>query len=606
MTFDIYEIYLFNKSGALIAENIIENNINNQNSYKKVFPRLIKATASYNIKNNKLINHNIYFLQQRKIITVNFSTANVISLAVCANETKSKLVYFFLLKVTMSYLNYMKMHNCNTTYNIHSVIYETIFLSPIKNHYSLSIKEVFRRYTLYINNISYKNFYLIDLCSDEVILSLESIFDQNKNGYVETKIPDKLIWNDILYHSHILKNDYIKKNKNIFQIEILQEFYTKIEIKATYPRLIYIIKFLPLLGGLTLVYEYYQHKMSRIDNSENKFEEYSEYSVQYGYEFDEEDNFKTKNDEFLLNEPDVLIHIHFFIIECLLCNLDNINFFVFNKYQKIYFSDEILQLVNKQIYSNIKLSQVTDIVKNKEFLHNLLGKIVNDLYEEYLQINTQKEQSQYSATVYQPLPDENTLNKSFFLSYPDSLYITKKFTLNTIFKKGQLDHYINKNDISLNLSSEEETSFTDDVYQTLREKNDFNQFNDPYFYYRYHYANASVESRRLMDLLNDNVSINENQGLLNINKKLLMTEHNDLNSLNNNDIFKNINNLPKINFRINPYKINNYNNNEIMETNMNYYHNNFYRPSGKNNKGNASASNSHVPYLLNIPKMKRK
>ena len=607
MSFDIYEIYLFNKSGALIAENYIENNINNQNCYKKVFPRLIKATALCDRKNNKLINHNIYFLQQRKIITVNFTTTNVISLAVCSNETKSKLVYFFLLKVTMSYLNYMKMHNCNTTYNIHSVIYETIFLSPIKNHYSLSIKEVFRRYTLYINNISYKNFYLIDLCSDEVILSLESIFDQNKNGYVETKIPDKLIWKDILYHSHILKNDYIKKNNNIFQIETLQEFYTKIEIKATYPRLIYIIKFLPLMGGLTLVYEYFQHKMSRIDNTETKYEELS---VQYGYEFDEENNFKTKNDEFLLNEPDVLIHIHFFIIECLLCNLDNINFFVFNKYQKIYFSDEILQLVNKQIYSNIKLSQVTDVVRNKEFLHNLLEKIVNDLYEEYLQINTQKEQSKYSATVYQPSPDEDTINREFFLNYPDSLYITKKFTLNTIFKKGQLDHYINQNDISLNLSSEEETSFTDDVYQTLREKNEFNQFNDPYFYYRYHYANASVESRRLMDLLNDNVSINENQGLLGINKNLLMMEHNDLNSLNNNDITKRISNLPKINFQINPYKINNYNNNGYMKMNMNNYHNKFYRPSGNNknnnNKPNVSTNSSQITSLLKIPKMKRK
>ena len=91
MSFDIYEIYLFNKSGALIAENIIENNINNQNCYKKVFPRLIKATALCDKKNNKPINHNIYFLQQRKIITVNFATTNVVSLAVCANETKSKL-----------------------------------------------------------------------------------------------------------------------------------------------------------------------------------------------------------------------------------------------------------------------------------------------------------------------------------------------------------------------------------------------------------------------------------------------------------------------------------------------------------------------------------
>ena len=510
-----YIIYLFNKSGALIAENIIENTIYNQDYYKKVFPHLIKSTSLYDKKKNNLINHNIYFLKQRKIVTLNIATANVISLAVCTTETKSKLVYFFLLKIIMSYLNYMKMHNCNTTYNMHSIIYETIFLSPIKYHYSLAIKEVFRRYTLYINNILYKNFYLINLCSNDIILSLEAIFDLNKNGYMEKKIPNKLIWNEILFHAHKLQDDYIKKNNYIFQIENLQEFYTKVEIKATYPRLIYIIKFLPLLGGLALVYEYSQNSMSRIGGLDQSI--YKEYNIEYGYTFDEENNFKTKNDdEFLLNEPDVLIHIHFYIIECLLCNLDNIKFFVFNKYQKIYISDEILQFINKHIYSNINISQITDVVNKQEFVHQLLEKIISELYDEYLQINSQKEQSKYSAMINNKKEKaEVSLNKLFFLSYPDSLYISKKFTLNSLFETGQLMHYINPNDISLNLSSDEETSFTDDVYQTLRNKNQFNQYNDPYFYYRYHYANASAESRGLMDLLYDNVSLSENDILLN-------------------------------------------------------------------------------------------
>ena len=515
MNFDIFEIYLFNKSGALIAENIIENTIYNQDYYKKVFPHLIRSTALHDKRKYNLINHNIYFLKPRKIVTLNIATANVISLAVCTTETKSKLVYFFLLKIIMSYLNYMKMHNCNTTYNMHSIIYETIFLSPIKYHYSLAIKEVFRRYTLYINNILYKNFYLINLCSNDIILSLEAIFDLNKNGYMEKKIPNKLIWNEILFHAHKLQDDYIKKNNYIFQIENLQEFYTKVEIKATYPRLIYIIKFLPLLGGLALVYEYSQNSMSRIGGLDQSI--YKEYNIEYGYTFDEENNFKTKNDdEFLLNEPDVLIHIHFYIIECLLCNLDNIKFFVFNKYQKIYISDEILQFINKHIYSNINISQITDVVNKQEFVHQLLEKIISELYDEYLQINSQKEQSKYSAMINNKKEKaEVSLNKLFFLSYPDSLYISKKFTLNSLFETGQLMHYINPNDISLNLSSDEETSFTDDVYQTLRNKNQFNQYNDPYFYYRYHYANASAESRGLMDLLYDNVSLSENDILLN-------------------------------------------------------------------------------------------
>ena len=175
-----------------------------------------------------------------------------------------------------------------------------------------------------------------------------------------------------------------------------------------------------------------------------------------------------------------------------------------------------MQFINKHIYSNINISQITDVVNKQEFVHQLLEKIISELYDEYLQINSQKEQSKYSAMINNKKEKaEVSLNKLFFLSYPDSLYISKKFTLNSLFETGQLMHYINPNDISLNLSSDEETSFTDDVYQTLRNKNQFNQYNDPYFYYRYHYANASAESRGLMDLLYDNVSLSENDILLN-------------------------------------------------------------------------------------------
>lgn len=490
-----------------------------------------------NQKNKKAINYNVIFLNKIKIANVNLASSNIISIAICSQSTKSQLIYFFLLEITMAFLNYMKIHNCNSSYNIHSIVFEAFLLSPIIVHFSLAVKEVFRRYTLYINNIHYKNFYLVDLCSNEIILCLESLYDQNKYNFVEMKIPNKIIWNEILYHSHFLKKDYIKKNNNIFQIENLEDFYVKIEFKSTYPRLIYIIKFLPLLGGIVLIHEYTQTKMSRIDGDSLG---YKEYEYEYGYHFDDENNFQTKNDEFLLREPDVLIHIHFFIIECLLCNLNNIGFFIFNKYNKIYFSDEIIKIINKQIYSNIKINQIAEICKNKQAVHKLLGKISNSLYEEYIQINAHKEESKVSALIQRKENDEVSINKSFYVSYPDSLYITKNLTLQTIFKSKQINLYINPNDISLDLSSEDESPIIDNIYQALRTKNQYNMRNDPYFYYRYHYANVSNESRQLMDLLNDNISINENEILLNIqrnnNKNLLHLDKIDLMSLNPTDL----------------------------------------------------------------------
>lgn len=583
LIFEVSEIYLFSKTGALITENLTRENVYNTQYYKQILPYLVQTTAKYNKKSKKLINHNIFLIKGKKIVTVDILTSNIISIAICSNESKSKLIYFFLLKITMAFLNYMKMQNCNNSYNIHSIIYETFLLSPIKNHFYLAIKEVFRRYTLYINNIHYKNYYLIDLFSNEIILSLETLYDQNTNGEVEMKISNKVIWNEILFHAHNLKRDYIKKNKNIFQIENLQDFYTKVEFKATYPRLTYIIKFLPLLGGMVLVHEYTQTKMSRIDGSEAQ--SYEEFAFEYGYKFDENNNFLTKNEEFLLNEPDVLIHIHFFIIECLLCNLDNIGFFVFHKYQKIYFSDEIIKLINKQIYSNIKISQFTEICSNKLAVHQLLEKIANCLYEEHVQINAQELESKESAMVGKGDNEVNNLNKSFYISYPDSLYISKKFTLNVIFNSGHLSKYININDISLDLSTEEENIINDGIYQALREKNNFNQNNDPYFYYRFHYAHASPESIQLMDLLNDNGAISEKEILIANNKNKFFAEPNDLLSLNVTDLSSRFNpSVNTINFPFNPYTRNILNRNIVPSLKNKISENNIYNMSSNSSQ----------------------
>ena len=557
MIFEIFEIYLFSKTGSLIAENIINKKFYNLN--KKIIPNIVKSIIISDKKNNKAINHNIFFLNETKIMTVNIAKSNIISIAIYSNRTKSKLIFFFLLKITMAFLNYMKMHNCDTSYNIHSIIYETLLLSPIINHFSLSIQQVFRRYTLYINNIRFKNYYLVDLDSNEIILSLETLYSQYKNKAVEMKIPNKIIWDEILFHAHILKRDYIKKYNNLFQVENLQDFYAKIEFKATYPRLIYIIKFLPLLKGMVLIHEYRQIKMSKYDG---EVQPYKELGYEYGYQFDEENNFQTKNDEFLLDEPDVLIHIHFYIIECLLCNLNNIEFFIFNKYNKIYFSDEIIKIINKQIYRNIKFSQATEICKDKNAVHQLLEKISNSLYEEYIQLDAKEVESKESAMINKKDIDEMSLNKSFYISYPDSLYISKNLTLKTIFKSRLLNQYINPNDISLNLSTEEESPIIDNIYQTLREKNQFNQYNDPYFYYRYHYANASLESRQLMDLLNDNVSISENEllNIQNINKNnLFHYDKRDLKSINVTELSSRRNISININKPINFIKQYNYN-----------------------------------------------
>ena len=87
--FEIYELFLFSKTGELIDKNIDNKNINNNENYKKIFPKLIKATVLCDKKSNRKINHNIYFFNERKIMAVNIAKSNIISMAVFSNRTKS-------------------------------------------------------------------------------------------------------------------------------------------------------------------------------------------------------------------------------------------------------------------------------------------------------------------------------------------------------------------------------------------------------------------------------------------------------------------------------------------------------------------------------------
>ena len=562
----------------------MKKNFNNSHNFQRIFPNLVKNISKYEKKFKNLISHNVFFFKNKKIITTNLLSSNIILIAICSKITKSKMIFFFFFNVLIAFINYIKMHNINNTYNIHTIVFESIFLLPLQKHFALAAKEIFRRHTLFLNNINYKGSYLVDLWSNKIILSLESLFDLNSTGAVEMKIPNKEIWKEILFHSHKLRNDYIKKFNFTFHIENLQNFFTNLTFKSTYPRLIYIIKFLPLLGGMVLINEFVQNKMSNYDGE--KRAEYQEFEYNSGYYLDEHGNIITNdNYEILLDEPDVLTHIHFFIIECLFCNSDKFQCFSFNKQEKIYFSEAIIKLINKQIYSNIQIEQFTKICSNQKAVHELFKKIINSLYEEYILIKAKEKKSKESAMIQKKDTIDNSLNKSFYLSYPNSLYISKRFTLNTIFNSGQLSDYMNPNDISLNLSSDEDTEETENIFKWLREKNQFTQNNDPYFYNRYHYAKASKESTELMDLMRDNYSDNI--------KQLIPKYY-----LKNKNKNENTNKDYSVNINTDLSSKNNFNINNTLYLKPNFINNNNYYNNFNPLQENYSMNSSQIMNLM--------
>ena len=356
-------------------------------------------------------------------------------------------------------LNEKEIYNSNFINKIYPKIYDTFLSIPIQMHFSRIIKKIFKRQILYIKDIYYKNYYLIDIDDERIILSLETLNDKNSGKDPEFKTSNqKAIWKEILLYCHNLKNDYIKKNNMTFNGIDYKNFFVKIEFKVTYPRRNFIIKFLPLFNGMCLIHEYIQNKLSTFEGDNKK--NYNEKSIIYGY--DEDDNFfKNEDNRYFENEHYCLKQVHFFFIETLFCSKGDISyFFTLPRKIKIYFSEEILEIIEKELIKYINEENTDNNQLNynpensiQENSYNIINRIINILYEEYIQINTSKK------NVIQKPSNLNSRRELLMkliesLDKKKTLQLSKNETLVYLFYSIQYNKNINPNDITIDLNDE--------------------------------------------------------------------------------------------------------------------------------------------------------
>ena len=509
---------------------------------------------------------------------------------------KSKIYY----ELNMNNNNKInEQENINFINAINPKLYDTFLSIPIQMHFSRVIKKIFKRQTLYIKDIYYKNYYLIDIENEKIILSLETLNDKNNGKDPEFKTSNqKAIWKELMLHCHNLKNDYIKKNNMTFNGIDYKNFFVKIEFKVTYPRRNFIIKFLPLFNGMCLIHEYIQKKLSTFDTDEKK--SYNEKSIFYGYE--EYDNiFKNSDNRYFENEHPILKQIHFFFIETLFCSKSDISyFFTLRRKPKIYFSEEILEIIEKELIKymneeNVENKKLNSSMENsfEEYSNDIINRIINVLYEEYIQLNTSKK------NVIQK-PSNLNKRKDILMKLIDSLdkkkslQLSKSETLVYLFYSIQYNKNINPNDITIDLNDERISQMQNDINTN---NNDINM--------NLTSSDITLKKRqnsiRLSELLSEKISMrpskdngigytkrdskfpydteieevkeNSENNYDNINIKELDApfKEAEVEYNNGNDINNNINNNDNDN--INNNNINILDNNEIMNNNIDYINN---------------------------------
>ena len=398
-----------------------------------------------------------------------------------------------------------KMNEENFINYLYSKIYDTFLSIPIQIHFSRIIKKIFKRRALYIKDIYYKNYFLIDLNNNKIVLSLETLHDRNNGKEPVLKISkQKEIWEEIIYHCHNLKNDYIKKNNMIFNGIDYQNFFVKIEYKVTYPRRNFIIKFLPLLNGMCIIHEYIQLKLSTFENKEKKT--YNEKSIIYGY--DAYDNiFRNSGNRYFENEHFILKQVHFFLIESLFCSNKSLYyFFVLSREPKIYFSNEILEIIENEIkkyFKNIINTNDDELNYNYNCSNEIINKLISILYEEYIQINNnEKSIHKSSSQIVNNKNKKNDLILKEIKSFKDndkSFYITKNETLIILFNSIQFNKNINPNDITIDLNDERISQ----IRITHNENNPFPSPNRSQLFEK----SKRPNSIRLSELLSEKISI---------------------------------------------------------------------------------------------------
>ena len=543
LEFNQFEIYLYSTREDKFISNTKTMNIwaaeDNELSKKSknlslnidpIISNILKNLSISNSKvnnNKKIIYYNTIYLTTVKISIVSITPTGLIALGVFTKETKSGIIRIYLLNMIISYINFegdkddflkskvfneinnnennnmnklSEKESLNFINSINSKIYDTFLSIPIQLHFNRIIKKIFKRQTLYIKDIYYKNYYLIDIDNEKIILSLETLNDKNGGKEPEFKTSNQNnIWKELMLHCHNLKNDYLKKNNMTYNGIDVKNFFVKVEFKVTYPRRNFIIKFLPILNGLCLIHEYIQKKLSTFDSDEKK--NYNEKSIIYGY--DEYDNvFKNSDNRYFENEHYCLRQVHFFFEEMLFCSKGDITyFFTQPRKPKIYFSEEILIIIEKELIKyineeNLKTEELNFETENnsQNYLSDLINRIINVLYENYIQLNnSNKKIIPKSSNINNEIDTLIKLIES--LDKKKSLQISKSEALIYLFYSVQYNKNINPNDITIDLNDEK-------ISQMQIENNENNSVNSSVIS-----GKKRMNSIRLSDLLTGKISM---------------------------------------------------------------------------------------------------
>ena len=489
---------------------------------------------------------------------VNFDNNNIFVIILNNNKIRNQnaLYKLFLLHIAISYrniFNKLSKYLLNDK-NLFSLIYSQIFFVPFLHNFEKVFSSVTKKIDLILfGNSEYISSVLFDLNNKKIIYDTGYIIQKNyKSSFIDFSKKYKII-DEIDYFGQKLKNNYSKSgDKNIYKYENC----IKIELRATFPKPLFILRFYPLLKGVLLIHIFNQYKLSKIQienplsNGEYTFEKYKEIDACFFDFFNKLEEINTKE----------VINIEKFFFEYFFILGNNIkeigkNSVNFNKnfmtykskeYDLIYLNKQILQII-KESFGDYYLNN-----KDKKNINDFIDKLKKrfgdeyEIYKNYELNNNINDTNSYLEEAERNKSDKininNIINENLnknknilefnFINFIQQFELSKISPENNIKIKSDKDNdndnnIINTNEINLKFPSE---------YSNVNEYSNLNLTKDNIELVQRNIITSATRTTRT-NLISKtssktNLITNSNRNINNLNNN-----NNDINIYNNYGIF---------------------------------------------------------------------
>ena len=241
---------------------------------KKLLKNFLSKFIKYN--NDNSANQSYYFrtIYLSSIIIQAIIINHSNNIYACIFNKKEGILpsKLFLLHISICYRNiYLKLcKNLENKENIFALIFSEIFFIPLMHNFDRVFKKLKKKIDVILfGNSEYITSFVVDLDQHVIGYDLGNLFHKKYKLSFLQFINNKDIIKEINFHGINLKNNYLKSNDKKTDNSL------KIELRATFPKPIFIIKFFPILNGIVIVHLFNQYKLSKVQiqnpNNPNAF-----------------------------------------------------------------------------------------------------------------------------------------------------------------------------------------------------------------------------------------------------------------------------------------------------------------------------------------------